>query len=125
MIHLDTSFLVRALVPGSPEDGKLLEWLSAEEALGISAIGWAEFLCGPVERRHVELALEIVHDPEPFVRADAELAAGLFNDSGRRRGSLADCMIAATAVRVGGSLATANLDDFRRFVPAGLRILTA
>lgn len=125
MIHLDTGFLVRALVPDSREDRKLREWLLADAPLGMSCIGWAEFLCGPVEPRHVELALEIVQEPEPFGRRDAELAAGLFNRSGRRRGTLADCMIAATAMRVGGSLATANADDFGRFVSAGLRILTA
>jgi predicted nucleic acid-binding protein len=32
-------------------------------------------------------------------------------------------MIAASAMRFGGSLATANADDFRKFT--GLRILTA
>jgi len=34
-------------------------------------------------------------------------------------------MIAASALGAGGSLATANADDFRRFVSAGLRILTS
>ncbi|PYQ21379.1 MAG: hypothetical protein DMF81_15690 [Acidobacteria bacterium] len=125
MIHLDTSFLVRALVARSREDRRLREWLRADEPLAMSCIGWAGFLCGPVEPRHVELALEIVGDPEPFDRRDAELAAGLFNRSGRRRGTLSDCMIAASALRLGGSLATANAGDFRRFAPAGLRILTA
>jgi predicted nucleic acid-binding protein len=125
MIHLDTSFLIRALVPDSREDRRLREWLRSDEPLGMSAIAWAEFLCGPIEARHVDLAREIVPDPEPFARRDAELAAGLFNRSGRRRGTLSDCMIAASVMRVDGSLATANPDDFRRFVPAGLRILTA
>jgi predicted nucleic acid-binding protein len=125
MIHLDTSFLIRALVPDSREDRRLREWLRSDEPLGMSAIAWAEFLCGPIEARHVDLAREIVPDPEPFGRRDAELAAGLFNRSGRRRGTLSDCMIAASVMRVDGSLATANPDDFRRFVPAGLRILTA
>jgi predicted nucleic acid-binding protein len=34
-------------------------------------------------------------------------------------------MIAATAVRAGASLATANPDDFRRLEPAGLTIIMA
>jgi predicted nucleic acid-binding protein len=91
----------------------------------MSAIAWGEFLCGPIDARHVELAREIVPDPEPFGRRDAELAAGLFNRSGRRRGTLSDCMIAASAMRVGGSLASANVEDFNRFVSDGLRIMTA
>ena len=125
MIHLDTSFLIRALVPDSGEDRKLREWLRSDEALGMSAIAWTEFLCGPIDARHVELAREIVPEPEPFGRRDAELAAGLFNRSGRRRGTLSDCMIAASAMRVGGSLATANAEDFSRFVSDGLHIMTA
>jgi len=73
VIHLDTSFLILALAPGSPED----------------------------------------------------LAARLFNDTGRRRGSLADCMIAATAIQAGAALATANPRDFARFSAAGLELAQA
>ena len=123
MIHLDTSFLIRALARHSLEDLKLREWLLGGISLGISSISWAEFLCGPVEPRHVELAARIVQDRVPFVAEDAELSARLYNHSGRRRGSLIDCMIAATALRVGASLATGNLADFRRLESAGLRIV--
>jgi predicted nucleic acid-binding protein len=123
MIHLDTSFLIRALARHSLEDLKLREWLLGGISLGISSICWAEFLCGPVEPRHVELAARIVQDRVPFVAEDAELSARLYNLSGRRRGSLIDCMIAATALRVGASLATGNPADFRRLEAAGLRIV--
>jgi hypothetical protein len=47
MVHLDASFVVLALAGGSRADGRLRAWLRAGEPLGISAIGWAEFLCGP------------------------------------------------------------------------------
>ncbi len=67
MIHLDTSFLIRALARHSLEDLKLREWLLGGISLGISSISWAEFLCGPVELRHVELAARIVQDRVPFV----------------------------------------------------------
>jgi predicted nucleic acid-binding protein len=119
MIHLDTSLLIRVLVPDSGEDRRLREWLT-DEPLGMSCVGWAGFLCGPVEPRHVQLAREIVRDPEPFGRRDAELASDLFNRSRRRRGTLSDCMIAARAMRFGGSLATANADDYGTAHPDGL-----
>jgi predicted nucleic acid-binding protein len=38
----------------------------------------------------------------------------------RRWISLADCMIAATAINAGASLATADVADFDRFVPFDL-----
>jgi predicted nucleic acid-binding protein len=125
VIHLDTNFLVRALVPDSPEDQRLRGWLGAGEPLAISAIAWAEFLCGPVEARLLPLAGQIVAERAAFGDAEATLAAQLFNQSGRRRGSLADCMIAATAIQANAILATENLVDFRRFQASGLEIVGA
>ena len=124
MIHLDTSFLIRALVAGSAEDQGLRQWLSDGVPVGLSAIVWAEFLCGPVESHDVELAGRVIPEPVAFVSQDAHLAAGLFNLSGRRRGSLIDCMIAATAIRVGAKLATTNPADFRRLESGGLIVAT-
>ena len=48
MIHLDTSFLIRALDPGSPEDLELRGWIREGETLGMSTVAWAELLCGPL-----------------------------------------------------------------------------
>lgn len=124
MVHLDTSFLIRALVRGSPQDHKLREWLGGGEALGISAIGWTEFLCGPVDPHHIELVTRIVPQRFPFTENEAVLAARLFNQTGRRRGSVMDCMIAATALSHGAPLATENPSDFRRFESAGLAIVS-
>ncbi len=122
MIHLDTSFLIHALSAGTPQDRKLRAWLAAGEPLGISAVAWTEFLCGPVEPAALDLVARIVSERFPFGEGEATLAARLFNDSGRRRGSLADCMIAATALRAGVALATENPKDFRRFAGAGLSL---
>jgi predicted nucleic acid-binding protein len=122
VIHLDTSFLIRSLLPGSLEDRALRRWLGAGEPLGIAALAWSEFLCGPVSAQAAELADDLLGEPVPFDGAVARLAAELFNRSGRRRGSLMDCMIAATAIARDAALATANRADFRRLEPLGLRI---
>jgi predicted nucleic acid-binding protein len=71
----------------------------------------------------VELAARAVDEPVALLARDAGMAAELFNLAGRRPGSLDDCMIAATALRAGASVATTNLVDFRRFEPAGLRVM--
>ena len=88
----------------------------------MSVIGWAELLCGPIDRDQLELVNLVVPHRLPFTEDDATVAARLFNESGRRRGSLADCMIAATALREEAALATENIADFRRFEGSGLRI---
>ena len=125
MIHLDTSFLIRALVPRSSEARRLRSWLRRREAVRISSIAWAEFLCGPVAPLVVEEVAEATGEPAPFGAVDAMLAAELFNASGRRRGSLPDCMIAAAALHDGAMLATSNLPDFRRFASFGLTLAGA
>lgn len=125
MILLDTNFLVAAFQPGSPQDAMLRSWLGAGEEVAVSVIAWCEFLCGPVEARQVDLATKIVPRRLGFDVDHAELAADLFNRGGRRRGSLTDCMIAATAMHLGASLATENAADFRRFESAGLIVVSA
>lgn len=125
MIHLDTGFLIKALVRNSAEDLKLRHWLRLRTQVGISCIAWAEFLCGPVETSGVDLAARIIQDRVPFVDEDAVTAARLFNLSGRRRGTLIDCMIAAVTIRSGASLATTNLEDFRRLQSAGLEVVAS
>jgi predicted nucleic acid-binding protein len=125
MIHLDTSFLIHALVRNSSEDTKFRTWLRSNAQVGISSIAWAEFLCGPVGKREADLAERILPDRQPFTEEDAAVAARLFNISGRRRGTFIDCMIAAVALGAKASLATTNPDDFRRLEPAGLQIITA
>lgn len=125
IVHLDTSFLIRALVRATAEDRLFREWLKAGVTLGMSTIGWAEFLCGPLESRETELAADLVRERVPLLEDDSYLAARLFNLGGRRRGSLTDCLIAATAMRSGASLATSNPGDFRRFGSAGLEVISA
>jgi predicted nucleic acid-binding protein len=122
VIHLDTSFLVRGLVPGTDEDAALRRWLEQGESVGISTIAWTEFLCGPVESPQIAAVERILDVPTPFAGEDSSRAAGLFNATGRRRGSLLDCMIAAVALRCEARLATSNRADFERFEDRGLTL---
>ena len=122
MIHLDTSFLIRALVADSPESALLHTWIVGKLPVGISAVPWTEFLCGPLTEGQIELALALLSEPAPYTAAHTQRAATLFNTSGRRRGSLVDCMVAAEAIEAGAALATSNPKDFQRFAPQGLRL---
>lgn len=122
LIHVDTSFLIRSLVPGTAEDRTLRSWIKAGTPLAMSAVGWAELLCGPLEEAHLALIRRIISHIAPFEAETAVLSAHLFNRSGRRRGTLADCMIAATAMNAGAMLASSNPADFKRLMVEGLQL---
>ena len=124
MIQLDTSFLIRALLPDSAEASRLRQWLEDRESIGISSLAWTEFQCGPVSAHVIAVAQRLLGEPLPFAGPEADLGAKLFNETGRRRGTLVDCMIAATAIVSEESLATSNPKDFARFEKFGLAIAT-
>ena len=114
MIHLDTSFLIRALIPGTLEERHLRSWLAGDTAIGMSAVSWAEFLCGPLSEEDAMAAAAIVGEAVSLTADQSVCAAELFNLAGRRRGSFVDCLIAACAIAEGAALATANPGDFAR-----------
>ena len=122
MIFLDTNFLIAALVPHKAEDVRLRAWIADEESLVINTVVWAEFLCGPITVESAGLAAALFPNPEPLLVEDAARGAELFNATGRRRGSLADCLIAATCLRLGAAIATLNVSDLNAFKPMGLRL---
>ncbi len=122
VVHLDTSFLIRALVPGSTADVQLRAWLREGRRLVMTSIAWTEFLCGPLDATARELAERIVAERIAYNEQDAECAAAFFNKTGRRRGSLVDCMISAAAQQRDAPLATLNPGDFERFESLGLRM---
>jgi len=122
MIHLDTNFLIQISVMGSVAHAQFAAWASGQEIVNVSTIAWAEFLCGPMDLAGEAFARQIFPQPEPFLAADAVLAASLFNQTGRRSRSLADCMIAAVAIRCGAKLASLNAYDFELLVNHGLKL---
>ena len=121
-IHLDTNFIIGLLGAGSAMERALLTWIDAGHRIAVSVPAWAEFLVGPVASATVQAAADIVGEPLPLGHDEAVLAAACYNAAGRRRGSMVDCMIAATAINAGAALATANVADFERLVPLGLRL---
>lgn len=120
MVHLDTNFLIDALVPGSPQEAQLVGWLAAGEPIGMSSLAWGEFLCGPLSPSAETLARRLLTQAVSLERSDAEKASSLFNLTGRRAKSYADCCIAAVAIRAQAGLATSNRRDFAPMVPHGL-----
>ena len=123
VILVDTSFLIRAMVKGTREDRAIRRWLRGRETLVTSTIAWAEFRCGPLEPEDFDTAAMIVAERIIFDDADAVTAARFYNEAGRRRGTLIDCMIAATAFRAEADLATANPTDFNRLEPLGVTLV--
>ncbi len=121
-VHLDTSFLIRALVPGSTESNRLRGWLVRRRPVVVSAFVWGEFLCGPLAEADEAVARRIAPRHVAVGTSEATEAARLFNHGGRRRGSFADCIIAGTAIVSGAELATSDAGDFGRFVEAGLEL---
>lgn len=121
MIHLDTNFLVDLVTIGSPGALKIHSWLKAGKSVTTTAIAWSEFCNGPLSKSQKDAAFNVLgRKITDFTWREAEEAARLFNLSGRRRGSHADCMIAAAAIISSASLATFNSADFQRLVPFGL-----
>lgn len=86
----------------------------------MSSVAWTEFLCGPLGSIERELADRFIEGRRDFTQDHAAVAARLFNESGRRRALIVDCMIGAAALADGAAVATSNRGDFDRFAAAGL-----
>lgn len=122
MIHLDTNFLIALEDPGSAATTRFRNWLATRERIGVCAIVWAEYLCGPLTAEKIRAVETLLPVREPFLAGDASEAARLFNAAGRRRGTMVDCMIAAVALRCQARFAPLNPADFRPLMSSGLRL---
>ena len=88
------------------------------------AVVWYEFLCGPVSDQHKNLAYAVLNGRiEPVTEAAAQLAADLFNKTGRTGRLRTDALVAACAITKGAKFATINHADFVGFVGHGLRLI--
>lgn len=122
-LHLDTNVLILALDPEHALRARLTQWRHEGGSLAVSAIAWAEFLCGPITQDVVRRWEAVIRGAIiPVDRRIAERAAALFNRTGRRSRSLPDCVVAATAILSGAPLITLNVDDFTPFEGFGLSL---
>lgn len=124
LLLLDTNVLIAL---GDPED-VLFQFTEQAMRAGARActcsVAWHEYVRGPLVKVDRDRALRVIESRIfPLDRSHAEFAADLFNQTGRRRGSTADCLIAAVAVEHDAELLTGNKEDFRLFVPHGLRLM--
>jgi predicted nucleic acid-binding protein len=119
---LDTNMLINLGDLGSNARGIILECLIADEPLSVSAVTWAEYLCGPLKSGEEGRCLTFLSRIEPVDASTAALAAHLFNATGKREHSMGDCILAATAILSNEALATENAETFEPFVAHGLII---
>lgn len=124
MICLDANFLIGGVTEARPESRQLLAWLKGGETFCTPAPAWYEFLCGPVSPAQVNTMLAfLTKGIIPFETSQAQIAAQLFNAVKRPRRLRVDAMIAATAISQEARLATLNTEDFKPFVPHGLKLM--
>lgn len=123
MIHLDTNLLIDLVTAHSEQVAEVRRWILDGELLVASAVAWSEFCNGPHTREQKNAVRAILRGGiKSFDVEQAEQASRLFHYTGRRRGSHADCMIAAAALCSRQPVATRNIRDFEKFVPYGLRL---
>jgi predicted nucleic acid-binding protein len=123
VIHLDTNILIDIVTARPAQVAMLREWLTEGKVLTASAVAWSEFLNGPHSLGQKDAVRAVLGGGiRPFDEVQAEIASRLFHVTGRRRGSHADCMVAAAALAKREVVATRNIQDFQRFVPHGLML---
>ena len=122
MILLDTNYLINVLLEDSAETAQIKEWYR-DGQLCTSAVCWYEFVCGPVNEEAILIVTDLLQGRIiSFDSEQAQEAGRLYNKTGRLRHLRVDAMIAAASISSNTELATANVDDFRKFEPFGLTL---
>ncbi len=124
-LHLDANAMIALADPKGNVWKIVMEQIQGGALPETSAVAWHEFARGPLNSED-RLLVERLLDGRVLAvtRSTAELAAVLFNATGRRRASTADCFIAAAAIEMRAALVTINVEDFKRFEGHGLKLLT-
>ena len=122
VVHLDANFLIEVAAGRATPVRDIEQWLRERRAIHVSVIAWSEFLCGPLFDWELNDTRAVVAKVDPFTDDHAELAAELFNLTGRCSRSHVDCMIAAHVIRREAMLATRSGQDFRPFTKFGLHL---
>lgn len=123
-ILLDTNALIALSDPSDVLFQATEQAIRAGAGACTCSVAWHEYVRGPLLDKDRDRALRVIESRIfPVERGHAEVAAKLFNQTGRRRGSTADCLIAAVAVGDDAELLTRNLADFEPFAPYGLHLM--
>ena len=122
-LHLDTNALIALSDSAHPLFLEVEKCLEEDGTVGTNAVAWHEYVRGPLLPEDIDRALRIMENRVfDLTRLMAEKAAELFNATGRRRASTADCLIAAACLQHDAELLTNNVDDFTPFKVHGLKI---
>ena len=122
MLHFDTNALI-ALPVWARVGHPIVQRVAAGEPAATSSLIWFEFSVGTLAENESAMAMAFLQRRIlPLTLEDAELAAELFNQAGRRRVFKTDAMIAAVAILAQAEFVTLNRADFEPFVPMGLQL---
>ncbi|TVS13608.1 MAG: type II toxin-antitoxin system VapC family toxin [Wenzhouxiangella sp.] len=125
MLHFDTNALI-ALPVWARQGHPIIQRVTGGEPAAASSLVWYEFSVGPLANNEAAMAMAFLQRQIlPLTLEDAELAATIFNEAGRRRVFKTDAVIAAVAIRAGAHFVTLNRADFEPFVELGLDLVDA
>ena len=120
---LDTNVLIALSDPHHDVFNAVEAALRRGALASTCSVAWHEYVRGPLLDKDRSRVLRVVESRViNLARRHAETAANLYNATGRRRGSTADCLIAAVAIDSNAEMVTCNTGDFKLFVPHGLRL---